>query len=297
MSCPIKQGVVAPMRSKLKQVIKGALALLLKTALGRLFAELLTLLTLNLTHRVTRGPLSFVFCTPNRLSRWRAQTLFEKEPETIRWIDGFKPNSTFWDIGANVGLFNIYAAKTKHCDVYAFEPSPLNIELLARNIALNDEGQRHLSAGSICLVPIALSKKLEINNFMLSNFEKGGALSSFGTDVGHDGQPFTSVMKYKTIGLSMDEAVSRLNLPYPNYLKLDVDGIEHFILDGGETILKQVESVLVEVNDGYLEQAATCENLLEAAGLSLIEKTRSTLVDGHLGDIDPTYNQIWRRIN
>ncbi len=283
------------MRSKLKQVIKRALALLLKTALGRLVAELLTLLAFNLTLRVTRGPLSIVFCTPNRLSRWRAQTLFEKEPETIRWIDGFKANSTFWDIGANVGLYSLYAAKTKHCDVYAFEPSPLNVELLARNIALNEERQKYLRGGSICLVPIALSKKTEINDFMLSSFEKGAALSSFGLDVDHDGQPLTSVMKYKTIGLSMDEAASRLNIPYPNYLKLDVDGIEHFILGGGETVLKQVESVLVEVNDGYLEQAAICKNLLEAAGLSLIEKTRSKLVDAHLGDMDPTYNQIWRR--
>jgi hypothetical protein len=30
--------------------------------------------------------------------------------ELIEWIDGFRPNGVFWDIGANVGLCALYAA-------------------------------------------------------------------------------------------------------------------------------------------------------------------------------------------
>jgi hypothetical protein len=33
----------------------------------------------------------------------RALTLLTKQPGTIEWIDGFRPDGVFWDIGANVG--------------------------------------------------------------------------------------------------------------------------------------------------------------------------------------------------
>ena len=48
---------------------------------------------------------------------WRARTYLTKEPETINWIDGFKKNEVFFDVGANIGLYSIYAAK-KNCKVF-----------------------------------------------------------------------------------------------------------------------------------------------------------------------------------
>jgi len=44
-------------------------------------------------------------------TEFRVRTLFTKEPETIAWIDSFKTGEVFWDIGANIGLYGIYAAK------------------------------------------------------------------------------------------------------------------------------------------------------------------------------------------
>ena len=42
----------------------------------------------------------------------------------------------------------------------------------------------------------------------------------------------------------------------PNYIKIDVDGIEHLILEGAEMFLKdkKVKSILVEINENYVEQ-------------------------------------------
>ena len=50
------------------------------------------------------------FFVPNQLLNWRVDTFFTKEPETLEWIDNFekKENLTFWDIGANIGLYSIY---------------------------------------------------------------------------------------------------------------------------------------------------------------------------------------------
>ena len=44
---------------------------------------------------------------------------------------------TIIDIGANIGLFALYAAHDKDNSVYAFEPSPANWETLKRNVEAN----------------------------------------------------------------------------------------------------------------------------------------------------------------
>ena len=56
----------------------------------------------------------------NYITFYRAKTFSSKEPETLNWIDTFEDGSTFYDIGANVGLYSIYAAKSKNCNVYCF---------------------------------------------------------------------------------------------------------------------------------------------------------------------------------
>ena len=56
------------------------------------------------------------FFTPNYLINWLVKDFYRKEPETIEWIDSFEFSNKeiiFWDIGANLGLYSIYAA-TKH---------------------------------------------------------------------------------------------------------------------------------------------------------------------------------------
>src|SRR6516225_6500482 len=51
-----------------------------------------------------------VFYCLGDLALWRARTLLAKEPETIEWIDSFRAGDVFWDVGANVGLYSLYAA-------------------------------------------------------------------------------------------------------------------------------------------------------------------------------------------
>ena len=50
------------------------------------------------------------FFIPNEITNWRVHTFFTKEPETLNWIDSFSGDKiVFWDIGANIGLYSIYA--------------------------------------------------------------------------------------------------------------------------------------------------------------------------------------------
>src|SRR6185437_4913944 len=86
---------------------------------------------------VSHGGISLRLATPNWLADWRVNTFATKEPETLDWIDSLPEGAVLWDIGANVGLYSVYAAKARRCRVWAFEPSVFNVELLARNIFLN----------------------------------------------------------------------------------------------------------------------------------------------------------------
>ena len=83
------------------------------------------------------------FFVPNDIIKWRLDSLFSKEPETLEWIDSFESNKgediIFWDIGANIGLYSIYAAqKHKNIIIYSFEPSTSNLRVLSRNISINE---------------------------------------------------------------------------------------------------------------------------------------------------------------
>ena len=117
----------------------------------------------------------------------------------------------------------------------------------------------------------------------------------FGKDVGWDGQNIQEIFSFPTYGLSMDQAVDILGLLTPDYIKMDVDGIEHFLLRGGSRVLKKIHGILVEINDDFTEQAEVSSKLLREAGLTLLEKLHSDLIEQYATGFQNTYNQIWGR--
>ena len=67
----------------------------------------------------------------------RVDRIMGKEPETINWINGFKKNSIFFDIGANIGIYTLYSAVKIGNTVYSFEPHSVNYKNLLDSISLN----------------------------------------------------------------------------------------------------------------------------------------------------------------
>lgn len=210
---------------------------------------------------VEHGRVRMRFAEPNWLAHYRHQTFATKEPDTLTWIEQMPEGSVLWDVGANVGLYTIYAATARRCHVVAFEPSAFNLELLARNVALNHVA--HL----VTIAPIALSDRAGPSTFRMSTTAWGGASSTFGHDFDQDGRPFRASFSYTTVGLRMADVAATLALPRPDYLKIDVDGIEHLILREAGAALLSVRGLLVEVNERFAAQARDAERVLEAAGL------------------------------
>ena len=222
-----------------------------------------------------------VFAIPNRLCQYRIDSFATKEPETLEWIESIPEDSILWDVGANVGLYAIYAAKARNCRVFAFEPSVFNLELLARNIFLND------LQTLITIIPVALSDELSFSTFSMTTTAWGGALSTYAQDFDQNGAPLKSVFEYHTLGVSMTDATSLVRIPQPKFIKIDVDGIEHFILRGGGDVLNKVDGVLIEINDDFPTQAEESSRHLRNAGLSLYRKC-------DLG-VSNQFNQWWIR--
>jgi hypothetical protein len=88
----------------------------------------------------------------------------------------------------------------------------------------------------------------------------------------------------------MDEAIARLDITQPDYIKMDVDGIEHLILKGGISVLAKVRGVLIEINEGFAQQSEDTLRYLGEAGLELMEKRHAEMFGDTL-----VFNQIWRR--
>ena len=278
------------MTTMLRKLAKGAANLLRGAGPVRRFAEMLVGTAMQERRRAIHGGVTLDFATPNALNAWRVETFSTKEPETLRWIDAIPRGATLWDVGANVGLYTCYAAKARDSRVFAFEPSVFNLELLARNLFLNG------LVDTVTIVPLALSDALASSVLRMTTTEWGGALSTFGKQFGWDGKDIRQVFEFRTLGASMDEAVQRLQIPMPDYVKMDVDGLEHYILQGGATVLSHIKGILIEVNDDFREQADTCRNLLLAAGLTMTEKLHSEMIATSKSGFQNSYNQIWSRL-
>jgi FkbM family methyltransferase len=228
---------------------------------GRLQGELTqTLLERTMTVNTPRGPVAFV--TLNRMSAGRAATMLTKQPATIEWIDGFQPNGVFWDIGANVGVFSLYAALRGDTQVVAFEPAAVNYFMLAANCEINRFEDR------VRCVLAGLGRTQSLAYLAASQFA-GAASFGFG---GKKAQVFEG--RQTALVLTIDQLVEEFGLPCPNYLKIDVPGMTDDILAGGQRTLSRpdVREVHVEAS----ETSSSGRRIIEALHLSGLCLDRSS---------------------
>lgn len=235
------------------------------------------------------------FFIPNQLTEWRVNTFFSKEPETLEWIDNFsKDSSIFWDIGANIGLYSIYnSIKNKNSTTIAFEPSTSNLRVLTRNISINNLEK------NIKLFPLPLTNKqnsfLQMNE---NNFIEGGALNTFGETYNFEGQKFESEMKYTILGTSINYLLENKILEIPDYIKIDVDGIEHLILEGGNKFLnsQKIKSLSIEINENFKNQFEMIIKIMEENNFKILHKKNNINSEKNT-KFSNTFNYVFIRKN
>lgn len=152
--------------------------------------------------------------------------------------DGFmiNENDVVFDIGANVGVFSLYASTKKGTKVYSFEPHPINFELLSKNIAIN-------SRDNINAFQIALGSLNEKRIMKETDSIGHHLLNSSNTP---DKIEHSITIAVKTIETFFNEN----NLTTIDFLKLDCEGSEGEIINSISPILfTKIDKIVMEFHD------------------------------------------------
>lgn len=197
----------------------------------------------------------------------------ESEPE-LRRLDLFvRPGDTFVDVGANIGLYTLKAARLSGPQgrVLAAEPGRAAREQLNANIALN-------AFPHVAVIGSALSDAE--GEATLHHVDKGNDPQAFsllpdGTEKSGETVPVTT----------LDNAVAGAGLARVDCIKIDVEGFEaHVIRGAGETLARWHPTIVFEVNCPTLLQSGEAPDgawkLLEAHGYRFFH-----LVDGVLAPL------------
>ena len=234
------------------------------------------------------------FFIPSPIISWRVDTFYSKEPETLEWINSFeKKNIVFWDIGANIGLYSIYnSLKNPSSTTISFEPSTSNLRTLSRNISLNNLEKK------IKIFPLPLSNKKNLFLEMKEgDFNEGAALNTFGENFNFEGKNFKSENKYHLFGTTIDFLINQKILAIPDYIKIDVDGIEHLILYGATNCLKEkkVKSLSIEINESFEDQLNSVLKIMNDNNFVLKSKKNNSDFFDNRSKFAKVFNYIFVR--
>lgn len=226
------------------------------------------------------GPFSLA-CS-NNITFWRAKSFFTKEPDTLEWIDGFEEGDVLYDVGANVGLYSIYAGLKGH-RVFAFEPEASNFAILNKNVFLNQLQDR------ITAFNFAISDTSGFDCLQVSEMRTGSALHSLTADLGYDGLPFKPVHAQGVQAYSLDDLSEREEFGVPQHIKIDVDGLEAAIIAGSSTLLQnpRVKSLLIELNTD-VDTDLKLKSTIESFGFECARQFRADIFIG--SDYENVYN-------
>lgn len=185
-----------------------------------------------------------------------------KEPCTAEWIKNTAHKGVFYDVGANVGSYSLIAASLMTgdtCRVVAFEPAYPNFFKLSENMLLN-----RLS-GRIIPLSVALSSSDNLGIMGLSSTDFGST-----HDVVRSGVKHSIAVLYST----MDHLVEHYGLPFPNHIKIDVDGGEMDVVAGGRRTFQdpRLQTVMIEIDESVPGTATAVNQFMIESGFEVAER-------------------------
>jgi len=154
----------------------------------------------------------------------------EYEPAELGLISRLlKPDSVFLDVGANVGIFSLFAAKVfPSARIFAFEPAAKTFKLLARNIWLNDA--QNVTPVRSALGSSSGQAKMHVNVAGKDGLNTLGVPSHPDCELaGTEIVPITTLDEFLAVG-----TIARVDV-----MKVDAEGAELFIMEGAKELLQR----------------------------------------------------------
>jgi len=263
-------------------IAKFIISLLRLNSNNRLIVEIQQMLDPTINIKLPSGE-NLIFCTGHGRLVWRAKTLLTEEEEIIKWIDSFNKDDIFYDIGANVGNYSLYAAKTKGIKVYAFEPEINNVQLLYANLYKNGLSQQCIP------LPLACDRETKVKPFYIREFTKGGAINNIGRKsifLENDKDLFIE----DTLCMRVDDVIGLFGIPLPTKVKVDVDMNELNVIEGMDKALDYVNEIYIELYLPFHEHKKVL-SILEQKGFAIHKASKAKAPK----KFEDTSNYIFKR--
>jgi FkbM family methyltransferase len=168
---------------------------------------------------------------------WHRPKFFEKHERDL-FCSAILPGSVVLDVGANVGIYTMLAAK-RGARVFAIEADPHNVEQLQRHIRLNGFEDR------VKVVHMAATDKAEIVRVFRCHGNSGHSNIFEGVD-----------------GVAVDaRTIDSLDLPPIDICKMDIEGAEMMALSGMQQTIRRSPKMKLLVE--YAQSLRHTEGMLE----------------------------------
>lgn len=187
-----------------------------------------------------------------------------------KWLNWLEPNKILYDIGSANGLEGFAASHINNLKVFFIEPYTPSIETILKNISIKN---KKLNLSKELLSHNKTKKKLKDiqNNFEVihaactatEDYKRlsmhaipiaGQTRNTYGARLGYEeggGRDRKETLLSQWVkGVTIDALHYKYKVGLPDYIKIDVDGHETFVIDGAKKVLKsrKVKSWAIELN-------------------------------------------------
>jgi FkbM family methyltransferase len=173
---------------------------------------------------------------------------------------------TVWDVGANIGVFSLAAASIVGPQGYvlAVEPDIWLANLIRRSINLPENQDLHID-----VLSTAISDKTGIATFLIAR--RGRAANTLAlTD--RNSVVMGGIREKHLVTTVILDSLLDVSPP-PNFIKIDVEGAEFYVLTGASQILSKIRPIIYcEVSPGNAMEIA---NIFKSAEYELFKVTSS----------------------
>ena len=210
---------------------------------------------------------SIIFCLVNKIKTCGFLSYYYVYREIfLEDTYGFVPikdNMVIFDVGSNIGLYNLYVnSKANNLKVYSFEPVPEIFNCLKNNVS-NSADNTIINKGlgdtnkiitmNYVKDASALSSACDFDDEKLKAhdniyLEKCGIFSTICKK--YLNTRLKNAIKVKTIITTMDDIIREYDIPKIDILKIDVECYEYNVLKGiSRDNFKIIKNIIIEVEN------------------------------------------------
>lgn len=195
---------------------------------------------------------SLNFEVNNRVEEFRLTEWGREKEYTISMVKKFKEDDIVYDIGSSVGLVSVISASiVKKGKVISFEPDPENVKKLKTNYFINGLTNFEIKEMAVGETEEKLKLFTQGSNGASPSLQQVNGIENF----------------IETEVNSIDHLIRQKEIPYPDVVKIDIEGAEMIALKGMSNLLssaKRPRLIFLEIHPKFLPSFdCTTEDIFE----------------------------------